>query len=389
MARPCLRQDKEEFTVNKKEIAEIRRLMTKDRVCINRMAGCYVNSDKEKVLTFTEPLLALPEDEMVKYLDILKKGLSGTVGKNLLNLEFPLQQEQAGGIQARLMALRGCELKDEELVNAFYDSIIETWYHPESYLILLVNAAYDVPGKTTDQIEMEDASSEVFHFIYCCLCPVELSPAGLCYQAEDNCIRECPRSWVIGMPEQGFMFPSFNDRGTDIHNVLYYSRDAKEFCEELMEQLLGCHKPMPAPVQKAAFQTLVEESLGDDCSYSAVRTLHENLNGLIEEKKSEEEPLSLGKAEVKTLLERSGASKEAVQRLEERYEEDFGPKEAILASNVAEPRHFEVKAPEISVKVTPEFAEMMEIKEIDGASCLVIPLAGEVEVNGIIVRDKA
>lgn len=375
--------------MNKKEIAEIKRLMSKDRVCINRLAGCYVNSDKEKVMTFVQPLLALQEDEMEKYLDLLKKGLSGTVGKNLLNLEFPLEQEMEGGIQARLMALRKCELKDEELVNAFYDSIIETWYHPENYLILLVNGAYDVPGKGTDNIEMEDASSEVFHFIYCILCPVELSPAGLCYDNESNSIRECFRNWVVGMPEQGFLFPSFNDRGTDIHNVLYYSKDAKEFCGELMEQLLGCHQPMTAPVQKAAFQSLVEESLGDDCSYSTVRSLHEKLNELVEEKKNEPELPTLGKAEVKTLLERSGASEEAIKRVEERFEEDFGPKESLLVTNVAETKKFEVKAPEISVKVTPEFAEMMEIKEIDGANCLVIPLSGDVEVNGIMVREKA
>ena len=374
--------------MNKKEIAEIRRLMTKERVCINRICGCYVNSDKEKILTFQEPMLALREEEMEKYLDILKKGLTGTVGKNLLNLEFPLEEEKEGGIQASLMKLRKCELKDEALVNAFYDKIIENWHHSENYLILLVNGAYDVPGKTTDNIEMEDASSEVFHFIDCCLCPVELSPAGLCYDAEANRIQECLRSWIIGMPEQGFMFPSFNDRGTDIHSLLYYSRDAKEFCADLIEQLLGCHQPMTAPVQKAAFQTLVEESLGEDCSYSTVRSLHEKLNEFIEEKKNEPDIPALGKAEVKTLLERSGASDEAVRRVEERFDEDFGPQESLLVTNVAETKKFEVKAPEISVKVTPEFAEMMEIREIDGASCLVIPLAGEVEVNGIVVRES-
>ncbi|MDO4477896.1 MAG: DUF4317 domain-containing protein [Lachnospiraceae bacterium] len=374
--------------MNKKEIAEIKKLMNKDRVVINRMAGCYVNGEKEKVMTFKESLLALPEEEMTKYLDIFRKALSGSVGRNLLNLGFPLEAEQPGGTHSRLMELRACELKDDDLLNGFYDTIIETWYHPENYLILIVNGAYDVPGKTADGMEMEDASSEVYHFVQCCLCPVELSKTALCYNAETNHIEETLRDWIVGMPEQAFLFPAFNDRGTDLHSLLYYSGDSKEFCTELMENLLGCKEPLTATNQKAAFRTLVEEALGDESSYEKIRSIHENLNEMIDENKAEPEPLTIGQAEVKTLLTRAGASDEAISRMEERFTEDFGETGDFLAANVAEPKKFEVSAPEVSVKVSPEFADLMEIKEIDGASCLVIPLTGEVEVNGILVREK-
>lgn len=371
--------------MNKKEIAEIKKLYTKDKHCLDRIAGCYVNGDKEKVMTFKEAFLSLQEEPLTQYLEMFRKSLSGSMGRNLCNLAFPLEAEAESGPQALLMKLRGSDLKDDALLNEFYDTIIEKWYHPENYLILLVNGVYDVPGKTTDGVEMEDASTDVFHYIHCLLCPIALSKGSLCYNPASNQIEEALRNLVVGMPQEGFLFPSFNDRGSDIHNILYYSGDTKEYSSDLMEQVLGCGVPLTAGAQKESFQAVLSESLGSDCSFDVVRQINENLNDMIEVHKDNPEPLTLGRAEMKTLMERSGATPEAVKHMEERFTEDFGPQEVIMASNVAAVKTFEVKAPEISVKVTPDYADMIEIQEIAGARCLVIPLAGEVEVNGITV----
>ena len=126
--------------MNKREISEIKRLYTKERCCISRLCGCYVDADKNKVTRFREAFLSIPEEEMYKYLDLFRKGFSGTLGKNLLSMEFPMEQEMEGGTQRALLALRDSELKDDALLEEFYDRIIETYYHPENYLILLIHA---------------------------------------------------------------------------------------------------------------------------------------------------------------------------------------------------------------------------------------------------------
>ncbi len=246
--------------MNKKEISEIKKLFTKERCAVNRICGCYVDADKDKKLTLKEAFLSLPEEEMFKYFDIFRKTMSGTLGKNLLNMSFPLEQEMGEGTQKFLLQLRDSELQDEELVDAFYDKIIETYYHPENYFIILIHGSYDIPQRTSDGLEMDDASDYVYNFILCSICPVKLSEDGLCYNAQTNHIEDRIRDWIVEMPEQGFLFPAFNDRNTDIHSLLYYSKNQKEFCTEIMEDILGCTQPLPADAQKESFDTIIADT---------------------------------------------------------------------------------------------------------------------------------
>ena len=372
--------------MNKKEISEIKKLFTKERCCINRLCGCYVDAEKNKVLEIKEAFLSIPEEEMYKYLDIFRKSLSGTIGKNLLNMEFPLEQEMGDGTQKQLLALRDSELKDDAMLETFYDKIIETYYHPENYLILLIHGSYDIPMRTSDGIEMDDASDYIYNFLQCCICPVKLSKAGLCYNAETNSISDRIRDWIVDMPEQGFLFPAFNERNADVHGLLYYSKNSEELSFEIMEQLLGCVQPIPAKQQKESFQAIIEETLGEECVYDVVRNIHDNLNEMIEEQKESLEPVELDKTDVKKLLERCGAPEENLAQFEQRYDEEIGAKMTVMANNISDTRKFEIKTPDVTVKVNPQRSDLVETRVIDGIPCLVIPLTDEVEVNGVHIH---
>ena len=210
--------------MNKKEVAEIKRLFHPDRCPITRICGCYVEGEKNKKTKMKDAFLSLHEEEMFKYFEILKKTLSGTIGRNLLDMEFPLVQEAGGGAQEYLMKLRNSQLKDDELLDEFYDKVIETFMYPENYYIILIHGAYDIPKKASDGIEMLDASDDVYNFILCSICPVKLTKPGLCYNEDTNSIEQRIRDWFVEMPVTGFLFPAFTDRNTDIHSILYYSK---------------------------------------------------------------------------------------------------------------------------------------------------------------------
>ena len=372
--------------MNKKEIAEIKKQFTQERCAITRICGCYVDGEKNKKTELKEAFLSLPEEEMFKYFAIFRKALSGTVGKNLLTMEFPLASEEAGGTQDFLMQLRASSLKDENLLEEFYDKIIENYYSVENYLILLIHAVYDIPGKSSDGEEMFDASDEVYDHILCCICPVTLSKPGLSYDEESNAFhtRICDR--VVNMPDIGFLFPAFHDRSTDVHSLLYYAAKPEELRMEFVEPVLGCNLPLSAGDQKETFQTIVEETLGDACDYEVVKNIHEKLNEMIEEKKDEPDPVVLDRAEVKRLLEYSGVEEEKLSSFEEKYEEAAGTDTCFVASNVANTRQFEIKTPDVVVKVSPHRMDLVETKVINGRKCLVISLDNSVEVNGITVR---
>ena len=370
----------------KAEINEIKRLYTPSKCSITRICGCYVDGEKNKKTEFKEAFLSLPEEEIFKYFELLRKTLSGSIGKNMLNLEFPLSGEETGGTQEFLLRLRDSKLKDDALLTEFYDKIIGSYEYVGNYLILLIHDAYDVPGKTTDGLTMDDASDTVFEYILCCICPVNLSKPGLSFYADSNEFHNRIRDWVVEVPDTGFLFPSFNDRCTDLHSVLYYSKNAEELHEEFMEGILGCAIPLTAGVQKETFQTLIEETLGDEIEYEVVKNIHENLAEMIEEHKEIPEPLTLDKHQVKNLFEKSGVEEEKLADFDKLYDASAGEHTALFVDNVANKRTFEVKTPDVVVKVNPDRADLVNTVMIEGKRCLVIEINDHVEVNGIAIR---
>ena len=370
----------------KQEINELKRLYTPSNCSITRICGCYVDGEKNKKTEFKEAFLSLPEEEIFKYFELLRKTLSGSLGKNLLNLDFPLASEQEGGTQAALLALRDSKLKDDALIEEFYDRVINTYEYVGNYLLLLIHDAYDVPGKTTDGLTMDDASDTVFEYIMCCICPVNLSKPGLSYDSINNEFHNRIRDWVVEMPETGFLFPSFNDRATDIHSTIFYSKNPEEAHSEFVENILGCTMPLSAGTQKEAFQALIEETLGDEVEYEVVKNIHENLTEMIEEHKEIPEPLTLDKHQVKSLFEKSGVKEEKLTDFDKLYDAAAGEDTSLFVNNVANVRTFEVKTPDVVVKVNPERADLVNTLQIDGKRCLVIEINDHVEVNGITIH---
>lgn len=372
--------------MNRKEISEIKKQFTPSRCAVTRICGCYVNGEKEKKTRINEMFLALPEEEMFKYFDIFRKTLSGSIGKNLINMEFPSECEDYGRPQSFLMDLRESRLGDENMLDSFYDKVIESYENGEHYLILLIHSSYDVPGKTSDGLEMDDASDEVYEHILCAVCPVKLSKPGLSYHTDTNEFHDRIRDWIVDMPELGFLFPAFNDRCADIHNVLYYTKNPENFQDSLIDTLLGCARPLTAKNQKETFQAIVEDTLGTDCDYEVVRCIHENLTEMIEEKKEEPEPLLLDKTDIKKLLSNSGVEEEKLESFEKCYDNASPVPAPFVASNIANMRKFEVKTPDVVVQVNPSRSDLIETKTIDGRRCIVIEINDAVEVNGIPVR---
>ena len=355
-----------DWFMNKKEANEIKKLFTPAGCAITRICGCYVDSEKNKKTELKEAFLSLQEEEAFKYFTIFRNALSGTVGKNLINMEFPLHTEAEGGTQNFLLKLRDSQLKDDAILEEFYDKVIAAYDYGENYYIILIHCAYDIPAKATDGTEMFDASDYVYEFIQCTICPVKLSKAGLCYNSLTNTIENRDRDWLVEAPVQGFLFPAFNDRNTDIHSLLYYAKNPEELPDTLIDELLGCVIPMSAKSQKETFQAIVEET------------------------KDEPVPLTLDKYQVKKLLETNGASPEKLEEFEQRYAEvEEGPGTSFVAANVVNTRSFEIKTPDVSIKVSPDKTYLVENRMIDGRPCIVIAINEHVEINGITVRPVA
>lgn len=315
--------------MRKKDILELKKRLKKDDCTFTKMCGCYVNGEKNIILKFRETFLNLDEDEFFKYLEIAKKTLSGTIGNNLLQLEFPFNAEEEGGRQYDLMKLKKSALKDDELLDEFYNNIIDNYDYTGNFLILLFHDAYDVITKTRDNAKL-DESEEVYEYILCAICPVSLSKPGLSYLPDDNRIGARSRDWIVESPANGFLFPAFIDRSSDIHSVIYYTKNPKDTHPELMEDALGCSSMETAAQQKEKFTNIIKDAVGSDEEKSdhLVMDIQDTLNTLVDDHNTingdNAEPVILTNNTISDLLEESGVPKEISAKIEKSYTEEFG-----------------------------------------------------------------
>lgn len=405
--------------MNKREIAEIKRRFKKESCTFTKIAGCYVNSDKAKVTSFRNTFLNLEEDEFYKYLEIANKALSGKPGNNLIELPFPLDAEAEGGAQTLLMELRKTRLEDDDVLNRFYDRVIESYDKVENYIILLFHDAYDVPVKTSDNLALDD-SEEVYEYIICAICPVDLSKPGLGYQEDENRIGAVKRNWVVGATESAFTFPCFTDRSTDLHAVMCYTKDAKMPHTELWEEVLSCKAVYTATQKKTAFNNIVTESLGDPTDDDVIDTVidvQSHINSFVEQQKEvleKDQPVLMEKEDLTPILENSGIEEPIANQIVEKcnsfFEEDFPTAEDILDTKVLKDNSLRMEKNELQEQVVELHHKLREAgitdeegnevsvivkvpddKEaevtatfVDGRRCLVIPLDGneETTING-------
>lgn len=373
--------------MTRKELNEIKSQYTLEDCGILRLCGCYVDGERNKITQFNENFLNLPEEEKHKYFDIFKKTLSGTPGKNLVDMKFNVDAYADEGARTFLMNLRDSGLKDDRLLNEFYDRIINNYSYVGNYLILLINQVYDIPAVTTDNIEMDDASDEVYSYILCSICHVNLSKPGLGYDEEDNNFHDKKQNHMVDVPDVGFLFPAFNKRSADEDMTLFYTKDVSEFEDGLIDCLLDCAVPLPAKQQKETFTSLVNEALGEEADLEIVKNIHENLEQIIEEKKQESPaPVMLDKNEMKDLLEKSGVKEEKLENFEEHFEMAAGEHGKLVASNVSSGKKFEVKTPDVVIKINSDKTDIVSTQIIDGRQCLVIQIDERLEVNGISVN---
>lgn len=412
--------------MNKKDILELKRRFKKDACTFTRMCGCYVDADHNKITTIGETFLNLEEEEFYKYLEIVKKVLSGTIGNNILELEFPTAEEAPGGRQQFLMGLRESALKNDDLMDTFYDMVIDSYDYVGNYLILVFHDAYDVMKKTSDNHKL-DESEEVYEYLLCAICPVTLTKPGLGYREDENRIGPRIRDWVVGVPDTGFVFPAFTDRSPDIHSVMFYTRDAKTPHSEFMESGLGCNPRFTATEKKLTFQNIVKEVIGEDDpeSEALFMDIQTNLNDMIpvtEDETEEPESVIVTPATISGVLAESGVAEDQAAVIEKTYGDVFG-EEPPAAEHLIDPKILEanekrrekldlihqvenlkqqldetrslpvsdgddvpeVKTYDVILRVKPEKASQIHSQIIDGKKCLVIPMEENehAAVNGV------
>lgn len=374
--------------MNDKEIGELRRRTRRDRSNMTAIYGCYVNANKEIISSFRQSVGMMPENEAEKYFGVLKRTLSGSLGKNLIDVSFRTSQVADSPEHKFLMALRDTRLQDDDLRMQLYQKIIESVSFDDNYVILVGCDSYDVPFKSNDDQVQQDASSEVYTYLLCAVCPVKQTKPALRYMAESKEFHDCGVSQQICAPELGFLFPAFDDRSTNIYNAMLYTHSTKQSSQTFADALFQVTVPKPAAEQKKSFEDLLSSSVADECSMEVVQTVHDQLCQCIEMHKESKvpEPLLISKEQVKVALKSCGVSEQSLAKFSVDYDEAFGFETQLHPRNVIDNKRFEIKTPDVSIKVSPERSDLIETRVIGGVRYILICADEDVEVNGVRIH---
>ena len=304
-----------------------------------------------------------------------------------MDITFTTKQVVDSDEHRLLMALRNSSLNDEEAIQAFYQRIIPSVNLEGNYMILLAHDTYDVFYKSKDGEQQEDASSEVFSYFVCSICPVKMTQPALSYFMQDQMLHNRAADWIVAPPEMGFLFPCFDDRSANIYNALYYTKNSAENHKEFADAVFCADIPMPAEEQKETFRSVLEETLAEDCSLEVVQAVHEQIQEIIEEHKSNKEETipAISKNTVKGILADCEVSEARVAAFEERFEAEFGADADISPRNIVENK-LELRTPDVKIQINPERGDLVETRIIDGTKYILIRADETVEVNGVAIN---
>lgn len=374
--------------MNQKELNELRRRFRLDKNNFSHIYGCYVNSNKEIISWVDASMGLMRQEEQEMYLGLLKKSLSGTLGKNLIDIVFSTAQVADSDEHRLLQTCRQTELKDPNARETLCRQIIDALDMNETnYLILLASDTYDVPHRGKDDELQADAGDSVFRYFVCAVCPVKAPTLELRYDLDLNEFHSGSTGYAALSPDFGFLYPAFDDRSANIYNALFYSKNAAEIHQEVIDSLFHVEPPMSAEEQKNVFSTALTEALDKDCSYDVVQAVHEQIRARIEDHKElhDPEPLELTANDVGHILAENGVAEEQVEMFKKNCDAQYGENAALNPNNIIESKKFEITTPEVKISVAPENSYLIEARVIDGRKYLLIP-ADEVEVNGIGVN---
>lgn len=378
--------------MNTKELGELRRRFRPNKNAINHVYGCYVGAAKDIIGEVDQSLAMLSEDDAEGCLGLLKKALSGSLGRNLIDIGFTTQQVAEGADHKLLQDLRSSKLKDPALRRQFYEKVIQNVeMGDDSFLILLAHDTYDVPFKSRNDELIDDSSDTVFSYIVCAVCPMREGKPGLGYIPADNVLHMKTAGQLAAAPELGFLFPAFNDRAADLYSTLYYVHKPDFIHGEFVEGVFGVEPPLSAPEQKEAFESALSDALGVECSMELVQAVHEQMRERIELHKESQDPdpLTVTARDVGGMLRECGIEEERVSAFQDYCTQRLGEDAAMDPANLIDSKRFQIKAGEITITVKPELSGQVEARVLEGRKYILIPAGEGVEVNGLAVELEA
>ena len=374
--------------MNKKDLAELKKHFTPsdDLTVVRRVFTTFIDSQKEQRCASTRSYPEIPDEEMSVIFTTLAKVLRGTLGKGLIEYEFPNEVYEEDQPQNLLWELLEKGVDDEEQMNKLVSHISEKMVYTLPYALFIAECTYTVFEK--DKFgEKNKFNSRDFHFLVGAVCPVESRVDGLIYDEEENSIvRKTTFDRVVAdAPTDGFLFPTFTGRGPDVNHVMYFTKKPKDPNVSIVEEVLGCRFTLSAEEEKETFRAVLDKAVGDELNLGVIASINEKIQDYAKTFSTEPEPPVVSDIFVRDVLLDSGVSQERAEAAQTVYREATDGN-FFMASNLTDNKTT-LTASGVTVNISGDATDKIQTREIDGRRFLMISLDDpEVTVNGFNMK---
>ncbi len=373
--------------MNKKETAEIKKNFSDKSgfFIMERVLTGFIDAEKNLRYHHVNSCLTMPVEEHDVYDETLKKVLNTNVGKSFVEYEFPNEAYEEGKPQEMLYTLLRSELKDEVLCENFLNHIANNIAYTGPFAVITAYCTYTIRKKDKND-EYADGEDEIYNYLLTAICPVNTGSDGFVFDSFNNEIMKKMNTELIisKAPSDGFLYPVFSNRSSDINHVMYYAKSASKPNISVIEDVLGCTFVMSAENEKANFQSILKNVVGDDLDYMVIKTVNEKIQEVVEENKEETDKTVIDDLRLKDILTDIGVPQERVEMVAPVFEKVCG-NTPLTASNLVENKTV-LAAPGITVNIKPSAADKVRTSVVDGRRCLLIDIDDPtIEINGLPV----
>lgn len=373
--------------MNKKETSEIKKNFSDKSgfFIMEKIITAFVDSEKNVRYNNVNSCLTMPEEEHEIYSETLKKVLSTSVGKNFVEYEFPNNAYDEGKSQDILYKLLKSELKDKQVCEDFVNHIAQNLVYAGNYALITAYCCYTVRHKDKND-DLLDNEDEIYRYLLTAICPVNSGDDGFVFDYSNNeIVKKINTELIISKaPTDGFLYPVFSNRSPDVNHIMYYSKKSGNPNISMIENVLGCNFIMSADNEKANFQTILKNVVGDDLDYMVIKSVNEKLQEFVEENKNDTEQTFVDETKLKSILDDVGIPEERLKMVEPVYEKVCGDA-SLTASNLIENKTV-MTTTGITVNIKPDASDKIRTSVINGRRCLLIDIDDPtIEINGLPV----
>lgn len=374
--------------MNKKETAEIKKNFSDKSgfFVMNKVLMGFIDAEKNIRCQKVNSCLAMETEEYEVYSETLKKVLNTSIGKNFCEYEFPNEAYEEGKPQEILYSLLKSELEDNAVCERFLNHIAENIVNDAPYVVITAYCCYTVRRKDKND-ENYNGEDEIYRYLLTAFCPVSTGTDGFIFDSSSNdIIKKINTELIINKsPSDGFLYPVFSNRSSDINHVMYYAKSASKPNASIIENVLGCNFVMSAESEKASFQTILKSVVGDDLDYTVIRTINDKLQEVEEQSKDDTDKTVIDDTKLKDILTDIGIPQERISMVEPVFEKVCGSV-PLTVSNLIDNKTV-LAATGITVNIKPDFADKVRTSVIDGRKCLLIDIDDPtIEINGLPVN---